>query len=796
VTGAVSNAGTIMSVNPSTPSNGNATDGVVILSSSVSAGLTNSGVILAQSNDPALSGNARLLATGIFLNPIINFNGLMNSGSIGVTSIEGVTAMAGAQSLSLVYGLSIYVGNDGLLRFTGGITNAGLITASLASTINVNSGAGGSYTRASAEVTGVKVQVTGGHANLTAGNFSGGITNSGAILVSGTIAATVNGAASSAIVDLYGLSMKVFGGAVTTQSATAGGIFSGTVTNSGTILASLTESGSRMSLTSDFLSGIKIASYGGNKYGILTAGATFTGPVINSGTIVARSAIASAEVSSGVSGIHLSAEGGFNAAGGTIEGGVTNSGLVMAAITSMPPASMIAFYQQPMVKATGLYAYVHGGSAFNGGMAGGGSFQNGSLVNSGTIVASARTASYVGAVAYGVKVRVTGGMATGMAVGLGGNFTGGITNSGTILASLTGTGSGFQTAAGLAISVLPGSGALATAGTFTGAIVNSGTLAATASFVAYGISIQAHGSRTNAGGIISGNIVNTGLISASAGVIADGISINVTNFDEPGVIPGTFIGDITNTGTIIGAIRAIDLEFDPSATVIHQEGGLLSGSLVGAGKAAGQALLLSGGTIQLSPFQQITGFSNFTQTGGTLLLEVRPLVAPSIADNTIALHGTLRIVPFAGDVPFASDTTYRDVIIANHPIDFAGETVTTSSPIFTANLGVDPLNPNALDLHLDLTPAARTLDLTQNLRFALDASNVLRDSIGHRLLEGVVYDGGGIKSASLSGPGHQIAGGPGESNEGALWARGYGVLGSADASDGSSSFDTRRVGFV
>ncbi|HLJ63951.1 MAG TPA: autotransporter outer membrane beta-barrel domain-containing protein, partial [Stellaceae bacterium] len=103
----------------------------------------------------------------------------------------------------------------------------------------------------------------------------------------------------------------------------------------------------------------------------------------------------------------------------------------------------------------------------------------------------------------------------------------------------------------------------------------------------------------------------------------------------------------------------------------------------------------------------------------------------------------------------------------------------------------------ALDLRLALNPAGvgqSAADLTQNLRFGLEEVSVLRDSIEHRLLDGSAYDGGGIATAGLSDPGHQVAGGDGVLTDpaapGGLWARGYGVRGT------SSPFEDDRVGLV
>ncbi|HLJ62875.1 MAG TPA: autotransporter outer membrane beta-barrel domain-containing protein, partial [Stellaceae bacterium] len=159
------------------------------------------------------------------------------------------------------------------------------------------------------------------------------------------------------------------------------------------------------------------------------------------------------------------------------------------------------------------------------------------------------------------------------------------------------------------------------------------------------------------------------------------------------------------------------------------------------------------------------------------------------------LGGAVRVAPVAGSGAFASSQTFKDAIAAQGPISFGQ--VSATVPLFTARLAPDAADPNALDLTLALSPAgiaASAQDLTQSLRFGLEAPEVLRDSIQHRLVEGVTYDGGGIATANLSDPGHAIAGGGAVANDprspGGLWARGYGVLGS------SSPFESRRAGLV
>ncbi|HLJ63619.1 MAG TPA: autotransporter outer membrane beta-barrel domain-containing protein, partial [Stellaceae bacterium] len=141
-----------------------------------------------------------------------------------------------------------------------------------------------------------------------------------------------------------------------------------------------------------------------------------------------------------------------------------------------------------------------------------------------------------------------------------------------------------------------------------------------------------------------------------------------------------------------------------------------------------------------------------------------------------------------------SGQTFRDIFTATTPLALAGAKLTSTSSLVGVSLIPDAVNANALDLRLQLTPAPAVEDLTQNLRFGLEEVSVLRDSIEHRLLDGTAYDGGGIATASLSDPGHQVAGGGGvladPAAPGGLWARGYGVR------ETSSPFEADRVGLV
>src|SRR5579872_5238804 len=169
VTGAVSNAGIIMSITSANTGATTFADGLYIKQSSVTQGLTNSGVITAQYSALALAENASPRVYGVRLQPVTAFGGVVNTGSIGGSVVEQGNISAGNDTNSVVQGLQMYVGNTGAPGFTGGLTNAGLITATLQSTLTIAGSTAGGYAGAQARITGLEVDVLGGGALFGAG---------------------------------------------------------------------------------------------------------------------------------------------------------------------------------------------------------------------------------------------------------------------------------------------------------------------------------------------------------------------------------------------------------------------------------------------------------------------------------------------------------------------------------------------------------------------------------------------------------------------------------------------------
>lgn len=238
VTGSIDNEGTI------SPS------GISVTASTFTGSITNGGTISGSS-----AGNR-----GIYITP--------PTGSPGATvTFEGGITNSGKISS---YSQAIYiidVASFGTSGFNGGITNTGTVSSSTQDAIdvvNVGNFAGGisitSGGTALAAKTAIYVGLSVSGASATATTFSGGITNSGTI--------TVTGAASAGI--LVGGFVGTSGGTATFKA------FSGGITNTGLISAPNNSNG------------IVVAGYASafSQTAIFVL-STFSGGISNSGTISA-----------------------------------------------------------------------------------------------------------------------------------------------------------------------------------------------------------------------------------------------------------------------------------------------------------------------------------------------------------------------------------------------------------------------------------------------------------------------------------------------------------------------------
>ncbi|MBV8450032.1 MAG: autotransporter domain-containing protein [Hyphomicrobiales bacterium] len=402
------------------------------------------------------------------------------------------------------------------------------------------------------------------------------------------------------------------------------------------------------------------------------------------------------------------------------------------------------------------------------------------IINSGLMELSSGPADFVQA--QGLRLFAISGITLN-----GSTLTGDITNSGTIMASATAAtnanAANSVSAKGIVLGGGPNLGRTV-AMNFTGNIVNSGTLAISADGAgasATGIEVDAAAGTTHAG------IVNSGVISVVGTNGATSIGIKAST---------PITGGITNTGILTAGTAAINLTQETGgSTVITQAAGLTAGNVLGGG---GDVLNLTGGTLALSATNRVAGLASFTQgPGGTLALQVTPSTAPgtfpTIHAGTIALGGTLQVLPSGVLANYVNGVTFRDVFSASTPITGSFASITTSIPLLTASVTPDTADAFNLVLGLDRQAlAASAQDLTQSLRFGLDAQRTLIGSVQDRLVIGEDYDGG-----VALGDGSPLANGQLQKpDRGNVWARAYGVVGNASASEGAPSYSTNAAGFI
>jgi len=499
----------------------------------------------------------------------------------------------------------------------------------------------------------------------------------------------------------------------------------------------------------------------GTSAALAIVGSTIGGGIANSGTISANGAhgngivVKSDAITGGItSGGKISANGAYDNGivvngGGTVTGGITNGGIISAN------------------GARGNGIFVDAGSTVTGGIINGGVIgANGAGIYVGDSIVT-------GGITNGGMINAKG---SGILVG-GSTVTGGITNIGTITA----------------IAGASANSIMITGSTVTGDIVNKGViLPGNPGGKAVGISVSVIVTSDGIfAGRISGGITNSGTISATG---KTGIGIAVIG-------ASTIAGGIINTGTISGSSAAIDLSQETGgATMVTQAAGALIGNLIGSSNARADLLNITGGRVVLAPMQSISGFGAVRQTGGTLVLQVTPTAAPSITAGALALGGTLQVAPQGNAAAFGFKTIFKDVFVANAPIQGSFASITTSVPLFQASVSPDALTPDALDVtlqKLSQTAVANSAQLlTQDLRFGLEAPAVLTETVQNRLGVGTAYDGGGIVTAALSDGHPQVAGGVGPDERGGVWARGFGVRGQADTIGTAPGYHEERVGII
>lgn len=618
--------------------------------------ITISGAIGSITNSGSIGGSVN----GIAVTPGTLTGGLTNSGTLsgGTNALAygGGTIAGGVTNSGLMTGArGIYASSGG--RLSGGITNSGTIAgSSYGMSLSTNSSLSGGITN-SGSLSGGNF----GYAILmgTGAAVSGGIVNTGRMSVNSAVGGGVLqlGGTVDSISNTGTIVPEDIGSAVSVTGAVglidnagtmvgasrAGVSVTGTVsgiTNSGLIATTLAGT------ATGTIAGIEVGRY---PYGTVAGS---VGRIVNHGTISADSTSASV---AGVVGIRVNEAG--------ITDGISNSGMILATVTN--------------------------GDGSGIGAEGGGTIAGG-VTNSGWIVGQTYGVSVTdGSLISGgvTNAGTIGGGLSGVFVDATSTIAGDISNSGAILGALAGTWAG--TVSGIAVAgkvtrivnsglieagTTPGassvSGAFAiqvsSTGTITDGITNSGLLTASGVDIFNGgIGIEAGGSVgggiTNSGtvggmlavsmidgGTIGGGITNTGTIGgAFAGIVmTNGATISGA-LGNSGVIAGTLAGviafygstisgGITNSGTIAGTVAAILIDETSVVPVIRNlAGGLIDGAIL-SGNGATQ--VTNAGTIAMPAGTTSTIAGNYVQEATGML---RTRVADDVTYGKLSVSGTV-----------------------------------------------------------------------------------------------------------------------------------------------------------
>lgn len=511
-------------------------NGIAIQNATISGGIQSTGIVVGGLSIDRQSSVLSNSVTAIKIGGPTFTGGISNAGTITAT---------GSNNAILVGGVASGIGASvAISTFAGGISNSGTIVANSGNGIVVGGAAfasGASVNVAiftggisnsgtvAADSTGIFVGGTAGEGGaVNAANFSGGITNAGKI-----IGGTANG------IIVGGLAS---GGAVTISS------FSGDIVNIGTVIAG----------HGIVVGGLAVST---SKAGAVTI-STFSGDIVNAGLITAATG----------HGIFVGGAAEFSGASVTIltfAGSISNSGTISA--------QSVGIFVGGTVAGSGASVAI---SRFSGGIA-----------NSGTI--SATAGGYIGG--FGIGIWVGGFAYSGGSVTVS-NFSAGISNSGTITARDAGILVGGDAASRGSVTI----------STFTGGISNSGTIKA------YGVGIFVGGAATSFSSVtistFSGGVTNSGTISvrSGAGIIIEDVSTFLGNVWNSGRITarstGIFVcncatfagGSIVNTGTITAAEGIVVHNLSPVSIFD-------SGTITGSAAAIDLTQASGGNTLTLAP---------------------------------------------------------------------------------------------------------------------------------------------------------------------------------------------------
>jgi outer membrane autotransporter protein len=332
-----------------------------------------------------------------------------------------------------------------------------------------------------------------------------------------------------------GLSLQVY--AVSSGVSGASAVFSGGLTNSGTIVATATASGTGGA----FATGMEgnLLSYSTRSFN--PGNAAFNGDIVNTGTISATAT--AAEGTARATAVDLSAYS-FN---GNFTNGGTISGTAIAPNDDAEATALsLSFYNfngnftnGGTISATASGYDARATAVIFGPPGFGPVTFAGDFINNGTIAATAiSSGTSAAAVAQGVSA--------GEELEL---MTGSVVNSGTISATAMQTGAGDRGASATALNFY--------ASTMFGNVSNSGTIAATASAAGTGTRAFAVATAASIGvNLMTGNVANSGIISARATQTsgdACATALAMTVYSDGS---GSMSGNISNSGTISAVATA------------------------------------------------------------------------------------------------------------------------------------------------------------------------------------------------------------------------------------------------
>ena len=667
-------------VNVAAVSNSAAIDCINVQNSTVTGSVTNTG---AGTLTPV--GITPPTATGITINNSKIGGSVSNAGTITAPLATGIvvnnnSSVAGrvtnSGSLSAgIFGINVF--NNG--TFGGGISNSGTVSAGGTGIIAAFVGTfAGGITNSGTVTAGIvglaasgDLSFTGGIANAAAGTITGA--NAGISVTQ--VSTFLGGIANAGVIKSVHTGIFIDGG----------NTFGGGIANSGTISAS--NVGIQIGLKTGGGTLFGVTSFGGNvsnagtitaKTGISIVGSTVNGAIVDSGTLNATSRGILIDNTSKI----VSSPTAIRINGPTFTGGISNAGAISSALGQ----GISVFFT----------------STFLGG-----------ITNSGTVSASGGGVNGTGISAFGFSTfsggisnsgTITSTIRTGIGVANFSNFSGGIRNSGTLSAG--GNGSGIVVSLGSTFS-----GGIANSGmisghtqgifvfhlsTFSGGITNSGSVSATG---VGGVVGTRAGISVTTVSAFSGGISNSGTISvANGGAVVnnrDGISVTTVS---------TFVGGISNSGTVsVVGVPGVGINVSGVST--------FSGNISNAGAITANTGIKILSNVTFAAGGAIANSGNITGTGGTAIDASAATSPVTINQIAGAISGAIKLSANADVLNITGGTINGNIVGAgaSDTINFGlGAGTLTYNSAFT---GINQVNINSGTVVLNGANTATKVDV-------------------------------------------------------------------------------------